>query len=445
MEKVQDATGWAVPLDTHRLLLTEDAACCACCRPDPARTVLVECTTPLAPPVGRLRFRGLWRAAAPWRGLLAQAELLGLAEAPGPWLRRRSLLGAALPLACVAALPGCAAPAAAPPGPAVEALLARAAPADLHSHAGRVILGRARPQPVEPLAAPMREGRMRLVALAMVADTPVTRLTPDNRIAAFRPPAPGELAAHAEAAFARLHGLVAAQGLAVVKDRPGLAAALSPGAGPAVVVAAEGADFLEGRLAGLERAFATHGLRHLQLLHYRVNELGDIQTEPPEHDGLTEFGAAVVRECNRLGVVVDVAHASFLAAKRAVEVAARPVVLSHTSLTSRPGPRSRQITRDHARLVSGTGGVIGIWPPSPIFPTLRAYAEGMARTADVVGAAHVGIGTDMLGLLSPPCFGDYRETPTLAAALLEVGFSAEEAAGVLGGNYARVLGEVLPA
>ncbi|MCO6417584.1 membrane dipeptidase [Siccirubricoccus sp. KC 17139] len=443
MDETRDTTGWALPIDAHRLLLTEDALCCAGCRPDPARTVLVESEAPLEVPAGRLRFAGTWHPAAPWRGRLAGARLLGLAEAPGPWLRRRSLLGAALPLACVAALPGCATPA--PPGPTAEALLARATPADLHSHAGRVILSRMRQRPLEPVAAPMREGRMRLVALAMVADTPVTHVTPDNRIAPFRPPAPEELAAHGEAAFARLHALVAAQGLAVVRDRPGLAAALAPGAGPAVVVAAEGADFLEARLEGLERAFATHGLRHLQLVHYRVNELGDIQTEPPEHQGLTAFGAEVVRACNRLGVVVDVAHASFATVQRAVEVAAKPVVLSHTSLTNRPGPRSRQITADHARLVARTGGVIGIWPPSTIFPTLRAYAEGMARAADVVGARHVGLGSDMLGLLSPACFGDYRETPALAAALLKVGFSTDEAAGVLGGNYARVLAEVLPA
>jgi membrane dipeptidase len=440
--------GWISSLGASAagFLLTEDPGCCLGCRPDPTRTVVVEAATPIPHRTGRLRFAGVWHpgGSGGWRDRLAAARLLGLAEAPGPWLSRRAMLGG-LPLACAATLPGCAIEAVpAERAAAARSLLASAAPADLHSHAGRVLLSRNRPRPVEPVAAPMREGGMRLVALAMVADTPVTQVTPDNRIAAYREPAPGELAAHAEAAFARLHALLAAQALPAVTDQATLRAALAPGAGPAVVVAAEGADFLEGRAEALEQAFATHRLRHLQLMHYRVNALGDIQTEPPVHDGLTGFGAAVVRACNRLGLVVDVAHASFETTRRVAAVTTRPIVLSHGSLVARPGPRSRQITADHAKLVAGTGGVIGIWPPVTIFPTLRAYAEGIARTADVVGVAHVGIGSDMLGLLSAACFEDYRQTPALAEALLGAGFGPAEAAQILGGNYARVLAAVLP-
>jgi membrane dipeptidase len=325
------------------------------------------------------------------------------------------------------------------------ALVALATPMDLHSHAGRVILSRNRQRPPTPVAGPMREGGMRLIALAMVADTPVTQVTADNRIEARRSPQPGELAAHGEAAFRHLATLVAEQGLAIVTDRAGLRAATASGAAPAVVVAAEGADFLEGRIDGLQEAFQTHRLRHLQLMHYRVNELGDIQTEPPVHQGLTPFGAEVVRGCNRLGILVDVAHATFFTTKGIAEASDRPLVLSHTSITQRPGPRSRQITPDHARLVAATGGVIGIWPPVSIFPTLRAYAEGIARSVDVVGIDHIGIGSDMLGLLSPSAFPDYRETPALATALLAAGFGVADAAKVLGGNYARVLEAALPA
>ena len=350
--------------------------------------------------------------------------------------RRRGLLRSA-PLACMAVAAGCAAePAASPEG---RALVAGCAPMDLHSHAGRVILSRTRARALEPVAGPMREGGVALIALAMVADTPATHVTPDNRIEAFRPPVPGELASHAQEAFRRLATLVAEQGLAVVTDRATLRKAARPGGGPAVVVAAEGADFLEGRLDRLEQAFTEHRLRHLQLVHYRVNELGDIQTAPPEHGGLTDFGAEVVRACNRLGVVVDLAHGDFWLAKRAADVAARPLVLSHTALSARPGPRSRLITAEHARLVAGTDGVIGVWPLVGATPTLRGYAESIARMVDVVGIDHVGIGSDMQGLLGPAAFDDYRQTPALASAFLSAGFRSPDAVKLLGGNYARVL------
>ncbi len=103
-----------------------------------------------------------------------------------------------------------------------------------------------------------------------------------------------------------------------------------------------------------------YGMRHLQLVHYRPNELGDIQTEDPAQGGLTDFGAAVVRACNRLGIVVDVAHGTYDLVRRAASVTARPLILSHTSLSPAPARHSRQISPDHARLVAQTGGVIGI-------------------------------------------------------------------------------------
>ncbi|MBV9555228.1 MAG: membrane dipeptidase, partial [Alphaproteobacteria bacterium] len=201
---------------------------------------------------------------------------------------------------------------------------------------------------------------------------------------------------------------------------------------------AEGADFLEGRLERLDEARVQHGLRHLQLVHYRPNELGDIQTEAPVHNGLTDFGAEVVRACNRLGIVVDVAHATYEVVKRVAATTTRPLILSHSSLTGSPGPRSRQISADHARLVAQTGGVIGVWPVASIYPTLDAMATGMAQLAGVVGVDHVGVGSDMRGLTGPSVLPSYRSFPLLAQALLARGFTADDAGKILGGNYARV-------
>jgi membrane dipeptidase len=444
--EVEGAAFAAEAMPTGYAMLLPEAACCAGCRPDPATTIEVIFAGAAPRGAGPHRIAGTWRPLPPedatgWRWQLRDARVLASAAA-APWLRRRALLGA-VPLLCVAASAGCAETPAA--SAAARALVEEARPMDLHSHAGRVILPHVQPRPLEPVAAPMREGGMRLIALAMVADTPITTVTADRRIEAYRAPAPGELYEHSKAAFARLGSLVSSQGLAVVADQAGLRVALAPGAGPSVVVASEGADWMEGRLERLEEACRLHRLRHLQLVHYRVNELGDIQTAAPVHEGLTTFGADVVRDCNRRGVVVDVAHGTFWLVKRAAEVTTKPLVLSHTGLSGRPSLRSRWITPDHARLVAGTGGVIGVWPViGAEAPTLRNYALSIARMVDVIGIDHVGIGSDMLGLLGTPAYGDYRETPALAEALLAQGFAPVEAAKILGGNYARVLAAVLP-
>jgi membrane dipeptidase len=169
-----------------------------------------------------------------------------------------------------------------------------------------------------------------------------------------------------------------------------------------------------------------------------VNELGDIQTEPTQHGGLTDFGAQVVRRCNDLGIVVDVAHGTFDLVKRAASVSSKPLVLSHTALSAHPGGRSRLINADHARAVADTGGVIGVWPSSGTFRDLQGMAEGVKRMADVVGVDHVGMGTDMLGFISPPVFSHYGQLPDFANQLLAAGFSNEETRKILGENYRRV-------
>ncbi|MBV8605407.1 MAG: membrane dipeptidase [Pelomonas sp.] len=282
----------------------------------------------------------------------------------------------------------------------------------------------------------MRDGGMAVLCLAIASDSPTPHVTADQRIRPFRDPAPGELLAYAEQSFARVHELARDQGLRVVRAAGELDAAR--GSDPAIVVTAEGGDFLEGSVAALDEAYERWALRHLQLTHYRVNDLGDIQTEAPVHGGLTPAGAAVIRRCNRLGVVVDVAHGTYELVRQAAALTDKPLVISHTSLAAAPKPRSRLISPDHARVIAGTGGVIGIWPPTAIFPDLAAIAAGIARMADVVGAAHVGLGSDMNGLVGPSALRSYRDLPALADALRRCGFGVDELRGILGGNYARV-------
>ncbi|HEX6960065.1 MAG TPA: membrane dipeptidase [Ferrovibrio sp.] len=359
---------------------------------------------------------------------------------PGhPGLTRRQALaaGTALGLFAWASLP-LSASAAAAENPETLKLLSGAVTIDMHSHAGSVIgLRRIETHaPFSAVAEPMREGGMAVICLAIVADSPATRATKDRRIRPFRQPAPGELHDYAQRAFARAHAMIGAEGLTLIADAAGLRNARS--ARPGALIASEGGDFLEGRLERLDEAYDRWRLRHLQLTHYRVNELGDIQTEPAVHGGLTAFGAEVIRRCNGRGIVVDIAHGTFDLVKRAADVTTKPLVLSHTSLNHAPGPRSRTVSPEHAKLVAQTGGVIGIWPPSTIFPNMDALATGMARMADVVGVDHVGLGSDMMGLLSRSALPNYRHLPALAAALLARGFTPADMLKILGGNYLRV-------
>ena len=82
--------------------------------------------------------------------------------------------------------------------------------------------------------------------------------------------------------------------------------------------------------------------------------------------------------------------------------------------------------------------MIGVWPPGNLFPDVAAYAAGMARMVDAVGVDHVGIGSDMMGLLGGSALPSYARLPALAAALMARGFKAADMRKLVGGNYRRV-------
>lgn len=469
-----ELTGWVLTLDAmpradYGLLVAEPA----CCAPrDPRAAVEVYFAAPVTAGAGVVTLSGRWCRLvddpAGWRYQLRDAQVIDTVPetmtAPVP--RRRLFLAAGAALGLVACSAGRFAPYTEPAAgqtgasngtatndpnaatseAAIKAWLAPLLTIDMHSHAGRVIISRdpaiGAERPFLPVAAPMREGGMKVICLTIVTDTVVTRVTADRlRFEAYRQPNPGELYALSQTAFARANTLIEREGLSVITDAAGLRAAAQHG--PSVIIASEGADFLEGDLTRVDEAYHQHRLRHLQLTHYRVNKLGDIQTEPPVHGGLSDFGADVVRRCNALGIVVDVAHGTYDLVKRAAAVTIRPLVLSHTSLSEHPSRRSRQITPDHARVIAGTGGVIGVWPSGGIFTDLAAMSTGVRRMVDVVGIDHVGLGSDMLGFISPPVFSSYRQLPAYAAALLTAGFSHVEVGQMLGGNYLRVFEAVL--
>lgn len=176
---------------------------------------------------------------------------------------------------------------------------------------------------------------------------------------------------------------------------------------PTVIQSIEGGHFLEGKLDRLGIAY-DHGLRHLGLLHDNDASvpLGDVYTNAPRWGGLTQFGADIIKECNRLGILIDLAHANGETIAAALKLAASPVIISHTGLDTQLGSnpnmaqmmRPRLISKEQAKIIADAGGVIGVW--THLADTPLEYAQNIRALVDVVGVDHVCIGTDTK--LTPP-------------------------------------------
>ncbi len=306
---------------------------------------------------------------------------------------------------------------------------------DVHTHGGMTGITSKAP-PNDDLATAMRTGSLAVACLADVPDCPVLGRNTEGVLGAVRTPKPGQLYKHHLERLAWMDEMVAHHGLRRALSAANLEAAHKAGR-PAIIADVEGLDFLETKLERLEEAHQ-RGIRHLQLVHYTPNEIGDFQTGAIIHQGLTSFGAEVIRACHRLGFVCDVAHATEDMVKQAVTIATKPLLLSHTALSGSqamgPTPLSgRQISPDHARAIAETGGSIGIWH---FFPSLDKYVDGLKEMAEIVGVDHVSIGTDQH--VTPGSVPDYTQWVHLVTAMLRGGFMPEEAGKIAGGNYVRI-------
>ncbi len=306
---------------------------------------------------------------------------------------------------------------------------------DVHTHGGITGITSQAP-PSDDLANHMRTGSLAVACLADVPDGPILGRNAQGALAMVRTPQPGELYRHHLDRLAWMDELVANHGVRRAHCTADLEAAHKAGQ-PAVVADVEGLDFLDGKLERLEEAHQ-RGIRHLQLVHYTPNDIGDFQTGAVTHRGLTPFGAEVIRACHRLGFVCDLAHATEDTAKQAVKLATKPVLLSHTAVSGSramgPTPLGgRQISPDHARAIAETGGAVGIWH---FFPSLDSYVDGLKEMAEIVGVDHVSIGTDQH--VSPGSVPDYTQWVHLVAAMLRGGFTPDEAGKIAGGNYMRI-------
>lgn len=170
---------------------------------------------------------------------------------------------------------------------------------------------------------------------------------------------------------------------------------------PIVIQSVEGGHFLEGKIERLQIAY-DRGLRHLGLLHDNDASvpLGDIFTKTPQWGGLTSFGAETIKECERLGILIDLSHCDNNTVNGALKVAKNPVLVSHTGLNTRLGNNEfmskmmlpRLINKEQAKIVADNGGVIGVWTHLADSPT--QFADNIKAMVDVAGIDHVCIGTD---------------------------------------------------
>ena len=240
-----------------------------------------------------------------------------------------------------------------------------------------------------------------------------------------------------------------------------------------------------GNSLGALRAYYDLGVRYMTLTHFHSNDWADSATGEARHGGLTPFGIEVVREMNRLGMMVDLSHVSADAMADALDASEAPVIFSHSSaraLTAHP----RNVPDEILARMKDNGGVVMVAfiPPfvseasrewsDGLFPLLAAsssdaewktlteqyiaehgeapratladVADHIEYIARVAGIEHVGIGADFYGAeqdnMIVQGLEDVSKYPELFAELVRRGWSDEHLRMLAGGNLLRVFGEV---
>jgi membrane dipeptidase len=325
------------------------------------------------------------------------------------------------------------------------AFLKRHASVDTHCHPGRFFLSHLPYQtpttqsfgePFEERAiADLNAGHVSAALFAAVADMRLIEATPQGALRAGRDFEPGEAYADYRRQLDELKRLVKNHELARGLN-PADVYAAQHRQRTAAIFAVEGGDFIEDKLERVHEAFGD-GVRAITIVHYHINQIGDIQTEAPVHEGLTALGKSIIREMNQTGIIVDLAHSTFAVAKDVLQVSTKPVMISHTNLATPTLNHPRLISSEHAKLVAAAGGIIGSWPSGIGHTTFADYIDSIRRLVDAVGIEHVAIGTDMDANFKP-VFRSYRDWSLIPAALLARGMREAEVANIMGGNFLRV-------
>ena len=259
----------------------------------------------------------------------------------------------------------------------------------------------------------------------------------------------------------------------------------------AILMGVEGGHAIDNNLDVL-RDFFARGVRYMTLTHNAPTDWADSSNHSPRHNGLTEFGREVIREMNRLGMLVDISHVSDETFNDVLDASRAPVIASHSccrAICNSP----RNMTDDMIKALAERGGVIHITfhnaflsqdyaeatrsPASGWIASLESidkkYGENEARklaegqrlsddlvragklpevswekiiehidhAARLVGAAHVGLGSDFDGAFMPAGMEDASKFPMITESLVQRGYPESDVRKILGENTLRVMTE----
>ena len=247
------------------------------------------------------------------------------------------------------------------------------------------------------------------------------------------------------------------------------------------LIGIEGGHAIESSLGAL-RAFYALGVRYMTLTHWETIDWADAATDSAKHDGLTPFGETVVREMNRLGMLVDLSHVSDATMLDALRVTEAPVFYSHSSARAISG-HVRNVPDSILKVVGTNGGVVMVnfnpgfvseavrlyedsmrargralqaagidsaaladstkaWAKRAPRATLQQVADHIEHIRDVAGVDHVGLGSDFDGISSvPQGLENVSKFPDLVAELLGRGWKVDNVKKMVGLNALRVMRE----
>ena len=216
----------------------------------------------------------------------------------------------------------------------------------------------------------------------------------------------------------------------------------------AAFLSIEGGEALDGSIE-LLRVFYRLGVRLMTLTWSRRNELGDGAYEEGTCGGLTQFGVEVVREMDKLGMVVDVSHLSQATFWSVMQVSTKPLIASHSSARALC-EHGRNLSDEQARAIADKGGAIGVTFVGPFLGEGRQSVQGVVDHIDhfagIVGTDHIGLGSDFDGVPDsalPEGLPDVSHMPVLIDELVRRGYSDAAVRGIMGENLLRVVESVI--